>query len=58
MSDLQARLSEMLCDDSLKASAALQDFLGLQPPETLGFSSSMWPDGPELVHIQLAQDAQ
>eukprot|EP00435_Cladocopium_sp_Y103_P064024 s85_g25.t1 len=33
MDRLQARLSEMLCDDSLKASAALQDFLGLQAPE-------------------------
>ena len=33
---LQARLSEMLCDDSFKASAALQDFLGLQAPERLG----------------------
>ena len=35
----QARLSEMLCDDSLKASAALQDFLGLQAPELLGKNS-------------------
>jgi hypothetical protein len=29
----------MLCDDSLKASAALQDFLGLQAPELLGKNS-------------------
>ncbi|CAJ1423509.1 unnamed protein product [Effrenium voratum] len=50
MDRLQARLSEMLSDETLKSSAALQDFLGVQAPEM--------PSSVRIVNLIQGDEAQ